>query len=137
MILPQIITPPPPCRRLIQLGQLSPLKTHPLAQPSGPSSDALDSSVNRTNFMSVFIYFLDHSIRKRLFLGVKEGLLIIVLIKPSFPRIRFHVVFGTSGRLASLNILLLVAPGILRRFLLRHDQNEVSSLKDFAKILSL
>ena len=69
--------------------------------------------------MSVFIYFLDHSIRKRLCLGVKEGLLIIVLMEHSFTRIRFHVVFGTSGRPASLNILLLVAPGILRRFLLR------------------
>ena len=85
-----------------------------LAQPSGPSSDALDSSVKRTNCMSVFIYFLDHSIRKRLYLGVKNGLLIT-------PSIRFRVVFRTSGRLGSFNILAIVAPGILRVGFFSHD----------------
>ncbi len=48
------------------MGQLSQLETYPLAQPSRPTDDALDSSVKRTNFMSVFMYFLDLSMRKRL-----------------------------------------------------------------------
>ncbi len=130
------------------MGQLSQLETHPLAQSSRPTSDdALDvSSVKKTNFLSVFMYFLDLSMRKSLCLGVINGLLIILLIKAIPTRIHLLVVCTMFGSPHSLKILLLVAPGILYvRFSInialtlilnpRH-QNDVSSLKDVSKILS-
>ena len=45
------LLPPHPCGTR----QSSPLKTHRLDQPSGRSNVALISSVNRTNFMSLFM----------------------------------------------------------------------------------
>ena len=132
------------------MGQLSQLETHPLAQPSRPTSDALDSSVKRTNFMCVFMYFLALSMPKRLCLGVIEGLLFILLVKAILTRTRLGVVFAIFGSPDSLKILLLAPRSILHvRFfpidsyialtliLNRRDQNEVSSLKDFSKIFPL
>ncbi len=86
------------------MGQLSQLETHRLAQPSRPTSDALDLSVKRTNFMSVFMYFLYRSMRKRLCLGVTEGLLIALLIKAILTRMRLRVVFAILGSPDSLKI---------------------------------
>jgi hypothetical protein len=59
------------------------------------------------------MYFLDLSLRKRLCLGVVEGILIILLIKAILTRIRLRVVFAIFGGPDPLTILLLVAPGIL------------------------
>ncbi len=73
---------------------------------------------------------------KRLCLGVIEGHLIILLIKAMLTRTRLAVVFAFFGS----------PDGYIRalRFIYRfdidlypHDQNEVSSLKDFSKIVPL
>ncbi len=98
--------------------------------------------------MCVFVYFLDLSMHKRLCLGVIEGHLIILLIKAILTRTRLAVVFAFFKDF--LKSLLLVSRGILYvRFfstdsyialtliLNPHDQNEVSSLKDFSKIFPL
>ena len=77
--------------------QLSQLETHPLAKPTRPTSEALDSSVKKTNFICVFMYFLDLSMHKRLCLGVIEGHLIILLIKAMLTRTRLAVVFAFFG----------------------------------------
>ncbi len=83
--------------------QLSQLKTHPLAKPTRPTSKALDSFVKRTNFICVFMYFLDLSMHKRLCLGVIEGHLIILLIKAMLTRTRLAVAFfGSPDFLKSL-----------------------------------
>lgn len=73
MISPQIMTLQLPCWHFIFLGQKLPLKTHPLAQQSGPSIVAFDSSVKRANLKTVFLHFLDHSVSEHLCLGVKES----------------------------------------------------------------
>ncbi len=131
------------------MGQLSQLETHPLAQPSRPTSDALDSPVKRTSFMSDFMYFLDLSMRKHLCLGIREGLLIILLT--ILPRMRLRVVFCYIWQPSFVkDSVLLVAPRILyicifsidsylalTLILNPRDQNEVSFLKDFSKILPL
>ena len=65
-----------------------------IAKPARPTSKALDSSVKRTNFMCVFMYFLDLSMHKRLCLGVIEGHLIILLIKAMLTRTRLAVGFA-------------------------------------------
>ena len=94
--------------------QLSQLEIHPVAQPTRPTGDALDLSVRRTNFMCVFMYFLDLSMHKRLCLGVIEGLLLIILlIKFILTRTRLVVVFAIFGSPDFLKILLLVSRGIL------------------------
>ncbi len=87
--------------------QLSQLKTHPLAKPTRPTSEALDSSVKRTNFICVFMYFPDLSVHKRLCLGVMGGHLIILLIKAMLTRTRltflavFNLVFEAIYTCAS------------------------------------
>ena len=113
-----MILAPPPCWRLILVWHVSPLYTHPLAQPSGPSNIALDSSVNSRKFISVFMYFFDHSIRKRRCLGVRGGFVLGLLIAATFLRRRLRVVFGTFTRPASSKIFALFAPGIFRMLLL-------------------
>ncbi len=130
--------------------QLSQLKIHPVAQPTRPTGDALNLSVRRTNFMCVFMYFLDLSMHKRLCLGSIEGLLIILLIKAILTRTRLVVVFAIFGSPEFLKIILLVSRGIpnarffsidsciaLTLILNPRDQNEVSSLEDFSKIFPL
>ncbi len=82
-------------------GTLSQLETHPLAQPR-PTSDAFDSSAKR---MCVFMYFLALSMRKRLCLGVIEGLLVIYWVKAILTRTGLWVWF-----------LLYLAAQILQRF---------------------
>ena len=52
---------------IIVVEQLSQLETHPLAKPTRPTSEALDSSVKRTNFVCVFMYFLDPSMHAQTF----------------------------------------------------------------------
>ena len=64
----------------VLVGQLSPLKTHHLAQSPGSFNDALQSSVKRTVFMSVVMHFCDHSMRTRLCLGFRAVFLIVRLI---------------------------------------------------------
>ena len=62
--------------------------------------------------MSATMHFLDHSMHR-------EGILIILLIKGIIQIVRLRVVyalFGTLGTLASLEIIPLVAPGILSTF---------------------
>ena len=92
--------------------------------------------------MFVIMHFHDHSMQKSLFLGVREGILIKLLIKATIP-MGLRVVYALFGSLTSLKIIALVAPGILSTFfsidlyralkisLSHRDQNEVSSLKDF------
>ena len=125
MMPAQIITPPPPCWRLILVWHVLPLYTQPLAQPSGPSNVALDSSVNSTKFISVFMYFFDHSIRKRRCLGVRGGFVLGLLIAATFLRRRLWVVFGTFTRPASSKIFALVAPGIFRMLLLNRRKSRL------------
>ena len=93
--------------------------------------------------------FFDHSTRKCLCLGFREGLLIVLLIEAILWRVRLRAVFVIFSSPASLTILLLVVQGIQRTFIfnrftsrndnyLNHrDQTKVSFLKDFSKILSL
>ena len=57
----QIITPPPPCWRRRRWGRGVPLGTHTLLHPSGPSSAARSSYVNRIDWKSSFSYFLAYS----------------------------------------------------------------------------
>ena len=76
----------------IPTGQLSPLKTHSLIQPSGSFGDVLDSSVNRTASMFVIMHFHDHCMGKPLLLGVREGILIMLLIEAILPTVRLLVV---------------------------------------------
>ena len=117
IIPPQIITIEPLCWRRIPIAQLSPLKAHPLVKPSGSFGDALDSSVKRTVFMLVIMHFHDHSMHKSLFLGVREGILVILLIEAIIAMVWLRVVYALFGSLASLKIILLVAAGILSTFL--------------------
>ena len=75
-----------------------------------------DSSVKRTVFMFVIMHFHDHSMIKSLFLGVRVGILIKLLIETTIPMVRLPVFYALFGRLASLKIIPLVAPGILSTF---------------------
>ncbi len=101
--------------------------------------------------MPVLMYFLYLSMRKRLCLGGIGGLLITLLIKAILTRIRLRVVFAIFGsprffkdyftccsrhsiRCCFLSIDSYIA---LTLILNPRDQNEVSSLKYFSKILSL
>ena len=96
-------------------------------------------------FIFVIMHFHDHSMQKSLFLRVREGILIKLFIEATTPMVWLHVVYGLFGSLASLDIIPLVAPGILStlfsldsyhafKISLNHrDQTEVSSLKDFSK----
>ena len=107
------------------------------------------SSVNRKIFMFAAIHFFDHSMHRPLGLCVREGILIILLIEGIIPFVRLRVVYALFGSLASLEIIPLIAPGILSTYfsihdyyaltksLNRHHQTEVSSLKDFSKIFTL
>ena len=91
------------------------------------------------------MHFHDHSMQKSLFLGVREGILIKLLIEATIPMVLLRVAYALFGSLASLKIIPLVAPGILSTFFsinsyhalqisLNHrDQTEFSSLKDFSK----
>ena len=92
--------------------QLSQLETHLLAKPTRPTSEALDSSVKRKNFMCVFVYFLDLSVHKLSCLDVIEGHLIILLIKSILTRTRLAVVFAFFGSTDFLKSLLLVSLSI-------------------------
>ena len=95
--------------------------------------------------MFVVVHFHDHSMKRSLFLGVREGILIKLLIEATIPMVRLRVVYALFGSLTSLKIIPLVAPGIMSTFFsidlyhalkisLNHrDQIEVSSLKDFSK----
>ena len=94
IIPPQIITTEPLCLRRIPIGQLSPLKTHPLLKASGSFGDALDSSVKRTAFMFVIMHFHDHSMHKSLFTGVRVGILIILLTEAIVAMVSLRVIFA-------------------------------------------
>ena len=70
------------------------------------------------------MHFHDHSMQKSLFLGVREGILIKLLIKATTPMVWLRVVYALFGSLASLEMIPLVAPGInvyvfLNRFISR------------------
>ena len=66
--------------------------------------------------MSAAMHFFDHSTHKPLCLCVREGILIILLIEDIIPIARLRVVYALFGSLASLEIIPLVAPGILSAF---------------------
>ena len=55
------------------------------------------------------MHFLDHSMRKRLRLGVRDGLLIVLLIEAILLSVRLLVVLAIFGSLTSLKIILFVA----------------------------
>ena len=117
IISPQIIIIEPLLLTLYSHSIISPLKTHPLVKPS--FGDALDSSVKRTVFMFVIMHSHDHSKQKSFFLGVREGILIKLLIEATIPMVWLRVVYALFGSLATLKIIPLVAPGILSTFLNR------------------
>ena len=106
----------PEVKALFPLDNYHRPKTHPSAQPPGPSSNAFESSVNWTDFMSIVVHFLDHSTCKCLCLGFREILLIILLIEAILWRVHLPVVFPIFSSQALLKILLLVAQGILHMF---------------------
>ena len=95
------------------------------------------------------MHFFDHSMHRPLCPCVREGILVILLIEDIIAIARLRVVYALFGSLASLEIIPLVAPGILSTFFSiqyyyvltisfnHHDQTEVPSLKDFFKILTL
>ena len=66
--------------------------------------------------MSAAMHFLDHSMHSPLSLCIREGILIILLIEGIIPIVRLRVVYASFGSLASLEIIPLVAPGILSTF---------------------
>ena len=114
---PQMMTHQLPRWRFIFLGQLLPLKIHTLAQQSGSSIVAFDSLVKGTNFMTVFMHFLHHSVGEHLCFRCQRELFVHTL-ELRFPKIQMQIVFATSAKSTYLNILSLAAPGILRWFLL-------------------
>ena len=83
----------------MHIGKLLLSKTDPLGQPSGSFGDALDSSVKKEVFTFVIMHFHNQSIRKTLFLGVREGILITLLIEPILLMIQLRVHFAIFGSL--------------------------------------
>ena len=63
--------------------------------------------------MSAAMHFLDHSMYRTLCLRVREGILIVFLIEGIILIVRLRMVYALFGSLASLEIILLVAPRIL------------------------
>ena len=88
-------------------------KTHSLVEQSVKFGDALDSSAKRTVFMFVIMHFHDHSMQKFLFLGVRECILIKLLIEATIPLRVVYVIFGS---LASLKLFRLLLQAFCLRF---------------------
>ena len=93
----QIIMSSPPCCRLNRVGAARPCATHPRDHPSGPSSVACISSVNRTRLKSCFRYWTDHARRFSLWMLVSQWRLARWLLRSSWSyrwmnRIWHHVV---------------------------------------------
>ena len=107
---------------------LSPRKTHSLVEQSVKFGDALDSSVKRTVFMFVIMHFHDHSMQKFLFLGVRECILIKLLIEATIPLRVVYVIFGS---LASLKLFGL----LLQAFCLRFFNRFISRIENMFKPL--
>ena len=107
IIPPQIITTRPLYWRRIPIIIVE-SPSYPLVKPSVSFGDALDSSVKRTVFMFVLMQFHDHSMQKCLFLVVREGILIKLLIEATIPMVWLRVVYALFGSLASLIIIPLI-----------------------------
>ena len=80
--------------------------------------------------MSAAVHFLDHSMHRHLCLGVRESILIILLIEGIIPIVRVRVVYyAVISSLASLEIIPLVAPETYP-FILRIDNKFKPPLSD-------
>ena len=66
--------------------------------------------------MSAAMHFLDHSMHRPLCLCVRKGILITLLIEGFIPIVQLRVVYAIFGSLDSLEIIPLVAAGILSTF---------------------
>ena len=89
-------------------------------------------SVNKTVFMSAAVHFLDYYLHGPLCLRVRIGIVIILLIRDIIPIVRLLRLFRLL-----LQATLLHYYNTLTISLNHHHQTEVSSLKDFPKILAL
>ena len=117
IILPQIIATEPLCWCRILITQLSPLKTHPLSKPSGHLETlSIRQWREQSSSSSKSIFTTILCTCKSLFNGIRERILLILLIEAIVPMVWLRVFNELFCNLASLRIIPLVAPGILPMF---------------------